>query len=132
MNIFFFGRNIDCIFLHNNFIKNINYLPKTVNQTIFCFHIYSTSPGHCVVCKGAPQKVNEWWKNFQLPYNHFLTPGGTPPSSRSKGASSSIYPGESHMTSCLPMQFFFQKRGLRAQVFAELWGGLCCHLFTYK
>ena len=61
---FLFRGNIDCVFLHNNFIKNINYLPKTVNQTIFCFHIYSTSPGHCA--RGPRKRSMNGGKNFSV------------------------------------------------------------------
>ena len=40
---FLFRGNIDCVFLHNNFIKNINYLPKTVNQTRCILFSYFTN-----------------------------------------------------------------------------------------
>ena len=60
---FLFRGNIDCVFLHNNFIKNINYLPKTVNQTRYILFSYLLDFSRSL-CKGAPQKVNEWWKNF--------------------------------------------------------------------
>ena len=60
---FLFRVNIDCVFLHNNFIKNINYLPKTVNQTRYILFSYLLDFSRSL-CKGAPQKVNEWWKKF--------------------------------------------------------------------
>ena len=61
---FLFRGNIDCIFLHNNSIKNINYLPKTVNQTRYSILFSYLLDFSRSLCKGAPQKVNEWWKNF--------------------------------------------------------------------
>ena len=99
---FLFRGNIDCVFLHNNFIKNINYLPKTVNQTRYILFSYLLDFSRSLCVQGGPTK-GQWMveKFFQLPYNHFLTPGGPPPSSRSKGASSSIQANHTWHPACL-------------------------------